>query len=256
MMRRMDAPSPTCRSMIVTGAVSHAYRMFNVLLLAAGALTSSRTAHHPPKLSHDAAPIEGRWTDVTATVTLPVSPEEAFSLYAQLHRHPAWSPWLRSVENATEIGAEEARTRWVLSVPGGIRVAWLARTVDMLPPKQLGWESVSGVRQRGIACFTRTAGGCELTVRISYRAPAVLRSVPALDRIIRRVLQRSLVRFRAILVDEVVRTVDASTEIHSVLGATGSELGRAPGRAALRPWTWARRRSARVASQTLGPAGD
>ena len=231
--------------------------MFNVLLLAAGAFTSSHTAHHPPKLSHDAAPSEGRWTDVTATVTLPVSQEEAFSLYAQLHRHPAWSPWLRSVENATEIGAEEARTRWVLSVPGGIRVAWLARTVIMSPPEQLGWVSVSGVRQRGDACFTPTAGGgCELTVRISYRAPLVLRSVPTLDRIIRRVLQRSLVRFRAILVDEVVRTVDASTEIRSVLGATGSELGRAPGRAALRPWTWARRRSARVASQTLGPAGD
>ena len=216
-------------------------RLHVALVCAASAFTSSPAAPHPSKLARSAEPAEPGWTDVTATVALPVPREAAFDLYSQLGRHPAWSPWLRSVENATDAAGGARLTRWVLAVPGGARVAWLARSVDVAPPARLAWESVPGVRQRGDARFAPAAGGgCELTVRIRYRAPAVLRRVPALDRVVRRVLRRSLERFRALLVHEVEQRAVERRSVEAGPEARGARAVARRRHSRLRPWTWER----------------
>ena len=106
---------------------------------------------------------------VSASINLPFSADVAFSAFADLPRQPSWSSWLHSVtyieddENEgkeieyTECGIPLRETKWVMKWKKAFRFSWKSKVTKLERPKEIQWESTSGLKNMGRITFTDNA---------------------------------------------------------------------------------------------------
>ena len=131
-------------------------------VLAASRLTRRRT---PTKTA------DGGTYTVSAGVTVNRSAEEAYALWRDFARLPAFMTHLESVKPEGE-----TRSHWTANSPGGGSVEWDAEIVDDVPAQRLSWRSVEGadVTNSGVVRFSPAPGGrgTEVRVELTYEPPA------------------------------------------------------------------------------------
>ena len=112
----------------------------------------------------------GEEISVVVSLPLPFSAEIANSRFTDLPQHSRWSPWISSV------AYQGKETEWTLNVRG-IPLKWRA-TSQLVSDPWLGiqWESVSGLRNRGIVGFVpeKDDGTCQMNVRMTLVTPRIL----------------------------------------------------------------------------------
>ena len=127
----------------------------------ADALRLSRR-RHPTKVAEDGS------LRVSAGVTVNRSAEDAYALWRDFSRLPAFMTHLESVS--------EDGKHWTATAPGGGTVEWDAEIVDDVPAERLSWRSMPGadVDNAGTVAFGPAPGGrgTEVRVEISYDPPA------------------------------------------------------------------------------------
>jgi uncharacterized membrane protein len=128
---------------------------------AVGALRLGRR-RHPTKVAEDGS------LRVSAGVTVNRSAEDAYALWRDFSRLPAFMTHLESV---TDDGKH-----WTATAPGGGTVEWDAEVVDDVPGERLSWRSMPGadVDNAGTVTFGPAPGGrgTEVRAEISYDPPA------------------------------------------------------------------------------------
>lgn len=144
------------RLAITTGAVAGIAALDVV-----GALRLSGR-RHPSAVAEDGSP------RVSAGVTVSRSPDEAYALWRDFARLPAFMTHLESV---TDEGKH-----WVAKRPGGGTVEWDAEITEDVPGERLSWRSLPGadVDNAGTVRFGPAPGdrGTEVRVELSYDPPA------------------------------------------------------------------------------------
>ncbi len=144
------------RLAIATGAVAGI-----AALDAVGALRLS-SRRRPSKVAEDGS------LRVSAGVTVNRSAEDAYGLWRDFTRLPAFMTHLESV---TDEGKH-----WVATRPGGGTVEWDAEITEDVPGERLSWRSLPGadVDNAGTVRFTAAPGdrGTEVRVELSYDPPA------------------------------------------------------------------------------------
>ena len=94
-----------------------------------------------------AASGSGRQISVAVSLPLPFSADIAHSRFTDLPQQPRWSPWIESVSY------QGKETEWKLNIRG-IPLTWRATSSLVKEPYPgIQWESVSGLKNRGIVEF-------------------------------------------------------------------------------------------------------
>lgn len=116
----------------------------------------------------------GREVSVVVSLSLPFAADAASSRFTDLPQQPRWSPWLSSVAYL-DAGRE---TEWRLNVRG-VRFSWRAvSTLLEKPYPGIAWESVSGLKNKGVVEFIPTAiDECMMKVRMTIITPRVVSSL-------------------------------------------------------------------------------
>uniref|UniRef100_A0A7S4K895 OSBS enolase-like N-terminal domain-containing protein n=1 Tax=Odontella aurita TaxID=265563 RepID=A0A7S4K895_9STRA len=110
---------------------------------------------------------------VQVSLPLPFSDEIALSRFGDLPQQPRWSPWLNSVAYL-DAGGE---TEWTLNVRG-VTYRWRAISKILDNPRGIMWESVSGLKNKGVVEFIPSSkNSCLMKVKMSIITPRVLASV-------------------------------------------------------------------------------
>ena len=183
---------------------------------------------------------------MSASIELPFSAEVAFDAFADLPRQPSWSSWLRSVsyidddaddainnDNDDESNVRSSpspiplrRTRWTMAWRR-LTFSWIAKSTVLDRPRQIDWESTSGLRNRGSVKFVPlpmavpvddqqrvdgvdSDGGATntlMTLSMTFVAPRIVAAlVKRSDKISRlvedRMLEPTLVGFRRVVMEE------------------------------------------------------
>ena len=117
---------------------------------------------------------------------LPFSTSVAFDAFSDLSRQPSWTPWLSSVtyldkedfkysnklpRNENKPGRE---SEWTIRVKG-VKFSWKAISTKIERPHIIGWESTSGLRNRGTVQFVEVSDQkCNMVIEMSFVLPRVL----------------------------------------------------------------------------------
>jgi uncharacterized membrane protein len=113
----------------------------------------------------------GRGLHVERTITVQRAPGEVYRAWRVLERLPRLLS--SSLVSVTHSGPR--RTRWVVTGPGGMRVAWEAELIADEPGRLLAWRSVgrADVDIGGSVRFTPAPGGrgTEVKVILTYAPP-------------------------------------------------------------------------------------
>lgn len=100
-----------------------------------------------------------------AEVVIPAPPEQVFTLWSHLTDFPKY---MHFVEEVLPLGDD--RTHWVADIVG--RHEWVAVPEGCIAGRQIGWRSVSGLKNSGRVTFEAVAPGqTRLTVRLAYEPP-------------------------------------------------------------------------------------
>eukprot|EP00953_Heterococcus_sp_UTEX-ZZ885_P017724 9917-Heterococcus_DN1.PRE.5 len=119
--------------------------------------------------------ISCRWIDESVSLEIPVSKEEAYGLYSQLDQHTRWSPWLNDVTYDKDQGV----STWVLRVLG-LRISWESINTVEEPPREIAWESRTGLQNRGRVTFVDDGSEpnkCIMDLTLSYNIPRAIAAV-------------------------------------------------------------------------------
>ena len=145
----------------------------------------------------------GKWMNTSVSLNIKSSTAAAFALYSDLNRHPTWSPWLESVQYDKSTGL----SKWTLK-QFGIRYSWTAQNTVCNPPKQICWESLDGLPNRGEVEFSKLISQTshaeeefQMTLTIHYDLPklaaVVLEKLGSVgERFIENTLLSDLERFQ------------------------------------------------------------
>jgi len=115
----------------------------------------------------------GREISVQVSLPLPFSDAIACARFSDLPQQSRWSPWLNSVAYL-DAGGE---TEWTLNVRG-VQYRWRAISKILDNPRGIMWESVSGLKNKGVVEFLPTSEDeCLMKVTMSIMTPRVLSSV-------------------------------------------------------------------------------
>ncbi len=112
-----------------------------------------------------------RDTTARSSVTVNVSPEEAYRFWRDFENLPRF---MRHLESVSVMGAR--RSRWVAIGPMGARVEWEAEIVSERPNEAISWRSLpdSEIEVEGLVEFRRAPGnrGTIISVWTRFRPPA------------------------------------------------------------------------------------
>jgi uncharacterized membrane protein len=163
---------------------------------------------------------------VSSGVTVTGSAEDAYALWRDFSRLPAFMTHLESVKVEGD-----TRSHWTAQGPGGKSVEWDAEIVEDVPGELLSWRSVAGadVTNSGVVRFGPAPGGrgTEVRVELTYEPPG-----GALGNTVARLLGQEP---RQQVTDD-LRRFKQVLETGEVLRSDGSPEGRRAGRlAAQRP---------------------
>ncbi|CAB9514247.1 MAP kinase-activated protein kinase 2 (Fragment) [Seminavis robusta] len=115
----------------------------------------------------------GREVKLVASLPLPFSAEIGCARFTDFPQQSRWSPWVQSVRYLDD-GRE---TEWTLNVRG-VQFTWRAISKPLQPPlKGIEWESVSGLKNRGLVEFSETGDTAIMRVRMSIMLPRILATI-------------------------------------------------------------------------------
>jgi uncharacterized membrane protein len=145
----------------------------------------------------------GREISVVVSLPLPFSDDVACARFTDLPQQSRWSPWLSSVAYLDD-GRE---TEWTLNVRG-VMFSWRAvSNIVAKPYRGIRWESVSGLKNLGIAEFVPTsADSCTMKVRMTIVAPRVVTTLfPGASVFLEEFLQNKLLKWSLEMFRDVVK---------------------------------------------------
>ena len=166
----------------------------------------------PPEPVTGPLPSTDYAAEATAQIEIDCDVGRALAAYADLERFPEYAPLLQSVRIVGD-----GRSAWALRVPRlvasvaraigmGSLVRWEAAYAVEASPPRLTWQSVTGFRNAGEACFEPLgAGRCRVTVRMTYSVPLTLRPLEGsavVTRLISSTMRGAMERFKADLEEE------------------------------------------------------
>jgi uncharacterized membrane protein len=147
---------------------------------------------------------------------------ECYDYWRDLGNVPKFTRRLKSVTPL-----DERRSKWVMSVPGGPDVSWVAEMIEDKPGERLRWrsEESSPLRHSGSVSFREVPGGrgTFVTVSMHYQTPA-----DGLGNLVARVIGRdpfgevreNLRRFKQLLeTGEIATTTGQPSGSRSMLGS-------------------------------------
>ena len=145
----------------------------------------------------------GREISLVVSLPLPFSDDVACARFTDLPQQSRWSPWLSSVAYLDD-GRE---TEWTLNVRG-VKFSW--RAVSSIlddPHKGIQWESISGLKNLGIAEFVPTdAKSCTMKVRMTIIAPRIVATLfPGASVFLEDFLQNKLLKWSLEMFRDVVK---------------------------------------------------
>lgn len=111
----------------------------------------------------------GREINLQVSLVLPFSSDIACSRFTDLPQQPRWSPWLNSVAYV-----DKEETEWTLNVRG-VEFRWKAVSKMLEDPKGIMWDSVSGLKNKGIVEFIKISNdSCLMRVKMTIITPRVI----------------------------------------------------------------------------------
>eukprot|EP00986_Skeletonema_menzelii_P009613 scaffold4407_cov138-Skeletonema_menzelii.AAC.2 len=145
---------------------------------------------------------EGRDITVSVSLPLPFSDGIASSRFTDLPQMSRWSPWLNSVTYLDEAGL----TEWNLNIRG-VKFSWKAKSEVLEEPKGIKWESVSGLKNRGVVEFEPTSdNNCIMKLKMSIIMPYILVSLfQGMPSVVQEFLQNKLLKWSLEMFRDVVK---------------------------------------------------
>lgn len=145
---------------------------------------------------------EGRDITVSVSLPLPFSDGIASSRFTDLPQMSRWSPWLNSVIYLDEAGL----TEWNLNIRG-VKFSWKAKSQVLNEPKGIEWESVSGLKNRGVVEFEPTSdNSCIMKLKMSIIMPYILVSLfQGMPSVVQEFLQNKLLKWSLEMFRDVVK---------------------------------------------------
>lgn len=145
----------------------------------------------------------GRKISLVVSLSLPFSDDVASARFSDLPQQSRWSPWLSSVTYLDD-GRE---TEWTLNVRG-VKLSWRAvSSILNKPYKGIQWESVSGVKNLGMAEFVpMDSNSCMMKVRMTIVAPRIVATLfPGASVLLEDFLQNKLLKWSLEMFRDVVK---------------------------------------------------
>jgi len=146
----------------------------------------------------------GREINLLVSLPLPFSADIACTRFTDFPQQSRWSPWIRSVRYLDD-GRE---TEWTLNVRG-VQFKWRAvSTLLETPLKGIQWESIDGLKNKGIVEFVETGENSALMkVRMSIMTPRILASIfQSTSIFVEDFLQNKLLKWSLEMFRDVVRS--------------------------------------------------
>jgi 2-succinyl-5-enolpyruvyl-6-hydroxy-3-cyclohexene-1-carboxylate synthase len=145
---------------------------------------------------------EGRDITVSVSLPLPFSDSVASSRFTDLPQMSRWSPWLNSVTYLDAAGL----TEWNLNIRG-VKFSWKAKSEVLDKPKGIKWESISGLKNRGVVEFEPTSdNACIMKLKMSIIMPYILVSLfQGMPSVVQEFLQNKLLKWSLEMFRDVVK---------------------------------------------------
>ncbi|BAC88783.1 SRPBCC family protein [Gloeobacter violaceus] len=103
---------------------------------------------------------------VEVDVAAPVA--QVYAIWADMENLPRW---MRFVQEVKILPGAGDLSRWKFGPAAPLLVEWTSRITRRIPLRLIGWESVSGLSNRGSAEFFPTERGCRLRLTLSFDTP-------------------------------------------------------------------------------------
>jgi hypothetical protein len=146
----------------------------------------------------------GRDITVSVSLPLPFSDRIASSRFTDLPQMSRWSPWLNSV---TYLDESPGMTEWNLSIRG-VKFSWKAKSDILTNPRRgIRWESISGLKNRGVVEFERTTeDSCIMKLQMSIIMPYILVALfQGIPSVVQEFLQNKLLKWSLEMFRDVVK---------------------------------------------------
>ena len=147
--------------------------------------------------------VSGRDITVSVSLPLPFSDGIASSRFTDLPQMSRWSPWLNSV---TYLDESPGLTEWNLSIRG-VKFSWRAKSEVLANPKGIRWDSISGLKNRGVVEFEPTSDAtCIMKLKMSIIMPYILVSLfQGMPSVVQQFLQNKLLKWSLEMFRDVVK---------------------------------------------------
>jgi uncharacterized membrane protein len=93
---------------------------------------------------------------------------EVYGIWADMENLPRW---MRFVKEVQILPGREELSRWKFGLGAPLLVEWTSRIVRRIPLRLIAWESVSGLKNSGMAEFFPTDKGCNLRLTLAFDVP-------------------------------------------------------------------------------------
>ena len=145
----------------------------------------------------------GRDITVSVSLPLPFSDRIASSRFTDLPQMSRWSPWLNSV---TYLDESPGLTEWNLNIRG-VKFSWKAKSHVLTSPKGIQWESISGLKNKGVVEFEPiTDDSCIMKLKMSIIMPYILVSLfQGMPSVVQEFLQNKLLKWSLEMFRDVVK---------------------------------------------------
>ncbi|KAL3810825.1 hypothetical protein ACHAXA_007515, partial [Cyclostephanos tholiformis] len=145
----------------------------------------------------------GRDVTVSVSLPLPFSDRIASSRFTDLPQMSRWSPWLNSV---TYLDESPGLTEWNLNIRG-VKFNWRAKSEILTNPKGIQWDSISGLKNRGVVEFEPTSeDSCVMRLRMSIIMPHILVALfQGMPSVVQEFLQNKLLKWSLEMFRDVVK---------------------------------------------------
>jgi hypothetical protein len=145
----------------------------------------------------------GRDITVSVSLPLPFSDIIASSRFTDLPQMSRWSPWLNSV---TYLDESPGLTEWNLNIRG-VKFSWRAKSEILSNPKGIQWDSISGLKNRGVVEFEPTSeDSCVMKMKMSIIMPYILVALfQGMPSTVQEFLQNKLLKWSLEMFRDVVK---------------------------------------------------
>jgi len=145
----------------------------------------------------------GRDISVSVSLPLPFSDSIASSRFTDLPQMSRWSPWLNSV---TYLDESPGLTEWNLNIRG-VKFSWKAKSNVLSSPKGIQWESISGLKNRGVVEFEPVSDdSCVMKLRMKIIMPYIMVALfNGMPSVVQEFLQNKLLKWSLEMFRDVVK---------------------------------------------------